>query len=94
MWSEWVTDQGMGYLSWTPDSRYVQYVQDAGVDRVSRIRRVKVGDSHPEDLFSLQGLRRFSAPLGPWSDTAPDGSQMFDRDASGRDIYALDVDFP
>jgi serine/threonine protein kinase/Tol biopolymer transport system component len=93
-WVEWATNQDMSYLSWTPDSRHVQYVQSAGGDRDSRIRRAKIGDSNPEDLFTLEDLRQFDGTLGRWSDTAPDGSQMFVRDASGRDIYALDVDFP
>jgi hypothetical protein len=55
---------------------------------------VEVGDSHPEDLFSLNGLRRYPGSQGFWSDSAPDDSRMFVRDESGRDIYALDVDFP
>jgi hypothetical protein len=93
-WAEWMMDRDMGYLSWTGDGRYVQYLQDASADRSSRLRRVKVGDSRPEDLFSLKELRQFDGSLGPWTDTAPDGSQMFVRDTSGRDIYALDVDLP
>ena len=93
-WVEWATNQDMSYLSWAPDSRHVQYVQSAGGDSDSRIRRVKIGESNPEDLFTLKDLRQFDGTLGRWSDTAPDGSQMFVRDASGRDIYALDVDFP
>jgi serine/threonine protein kinase/Tol biopolymer transport system component len=93
-WTQWATDVDMGYLSWTADSRYVRYVQNAGVGRSSKIRSVRVGNSNPEDLFSLNGLRQFDELLGQWSSTAPDGSQMFVRDTSGRDIYALDVDFP
>jgi len=93
-WSEWLTDQDMGYLSWTADSRHVQYVEDSSFDRISSVRRAKVGDPRPEDIFNLKGLSQFDGTLGPWTDTALDGSQMFVRDVSGRDIYALDVDFP
>jgi serine/threonine protein kinase len=93
-WAVWVTDKGMSYLSWTADSHSVQYLQNISGDRDARVRRVRFGDSHPQDLFSLAGLRWFDGPMGAWSDTTPDGSQMFVRDASGRDIYALDVDFP
>jgi len=91
-WVDWVTDQNVGYPSWTADSRYLQYVESGGPD--ARVRRVKVGSSHPEDLFNLKGLRRFDGINPPWSDTAPDGTRMFLRDTSGRDIYALDVEFP
>jgi hypothetical protein len=93
-WSEWVTDQDMSYLSWTADSRHVQYIQNTNGGRDPMVRRIRIGDSNPKDLFSLKSLRQFDGPLGRWSDTAPDGSQMFVRDASGRDIYALDVEFP
>ena len=93
-WAQWVTDQDMSYLSWTADSRHVQYLQNISGDRDPKVRRITIGDSHPQDLFGFKSLRQFDGPLGRWSDTAPDGSQMFVRDASGRDIYALDVEFP
>jgi eukaryotic-like serine/threonine-protein kinase len=93
-WAQWATDQDMSYLSWTADSRHVQYLQNTSGDRDPKVRRITIGDSHPQDLFGLKSLRQFDGPLGRWSDTAPDGSQMFVRDASGRDIYALDVEFP
>jgi Tol biopolymer transport system component len=93
-WAQWVTDEDMSYLSWTADSRHVQYLQNISGDRDPKVRRIRFGDSHPRDLFGLKSLRQFDGPLGRWSDTAPDGSQMFVRDVSGRDIYALDVEFP
>jgi len=93
-WTDWVTDQDVGYLSWTGDSHYLQYVQHNSGDNNVVVRRLKVGNSHPEDLFSLKGLRRYDGTAGFWSDTASDGSRMFVRDVSGRDIYALDVNFP
>jgi Tol biopolymer transport system component/DNA-binding winged helix-turn-helix (wHTH) protein len=94
VWIEWTTDEDVSYLSWTADGHYVHYVQNNSRDQDSKVRRVKVGDSHPEDLFNLRGLRRFDGDFSPWTDIAPDGSQMFLRDTSGRDIYALDVEFP
>jgi eukaryotic-like serine/threonine-protein kinase len=93
-WTAWVTDQDVGYLSWTADSHYLQYVQHNSGDNNSVVRRLKVGTFRPEDLFSLKSLRRFDGTSGFWSDIAPDSSRMFVRDASGRDIYSLDVDFP
>ncbi len=93
-WSDWVTDHDVGYISWSADSHSLEYVQYNSGDSASRVRRVKVGDSHPQDLFNLKGLRRYPGSFGFWSDIAPDDSRMFVRDTSGRDIYALDVDFP
>lgn len=93
-WAEWIKDEDIGYPSWTADGRYLEYVQHENGDSEPRVRRVKIGNSHPEDLFGLKGLRRFDGIAGPWSDIAPDGSRMFLRDTSGRDIYSLDVDFP
>jgi serine/threonine protein kinase/Tol biopolymer transport system component len=93
-WAEWITDEDVGFPSWTADGRHLEYVKRNYGDSEPKVRRVKVGDSRPEDLFGLKGLRRFDGIGGAWSDTAPDGSRMFLRDTSGRDIYALDVDFP
>ena len=59
-----------------------------------KCRRVKVGDNHAEDLFSLIGLRRYFALWGSWSGQAPDDSRLFVRDVSTQDIYALDIDLP
>jgi serine/threonine protein kinase/Tol biopolymer transport system component len=92
-WAQWIEDEDVGYLAWTSDSRYLQYVQHNSGDTGSKVRRVKVGDSHPQDVFSLKSLRRYDGIAGFWSDTAPDSSRMFVRDTSGRDIYAFDIDF-
>jgi serine/threonine protein kinase len=90
-WAEWVTDaDGVGYPAWTADSRHVQYWTRTNPS----IRRVGLGDSHPETLFNLKGLRTFFSEFGPWSDNGPDDSRLFTRDASSQEIYALDVDFP
>lgn len=90
-WAEWVTDgDGVEYPAWTADSRHVQYWTRTDPS----IRRVRLGDSHPETLFSLKVLRTFFSEFGPWSDNGPDDSRLFTRDASSQEIYALDVDFP
>jgi len=90
-WSEWVTDPGgVGYPAWTSDSQYVEYISDAK----SICKRVRVGDNHPEELFSTKEVLVYVTPdFGPWSDNTPDGSRMFLRNVSTQDIYALDVDF-
>jgi dipeptidyl aminopeptidase/acylaminoacyl peptidase len=87
-WSDWVIDpEGVNYPTWTPDSRYVEYVNSA-------CRRVKLGDTHPDALFSLKGIKPYLTEFGSWSGSAPDNSRLFVRDASTPEIYAIDVDFP
>jgi hypothetical protein len=90
-WSDWVTDPGgLGYPAWTSDSRYVKYQSNSD----QACRRVRVGDTHPEELFSTEAFPIYFIPdFGPWTDNAPDGSRMFLRNVSTQDIYALDVDF-
>jgi Tol biopolymer transport system component len=92
-WSEWLTEPGdVDYPYWSSDSRYMYYTQITTDN--PRCRRVKLGDHNPEDLFSLNGLRRYFGIWGSWSGQAPDDSRLFVRDMSTQDIYALDVDFP
>lgn len=88
-WSDWLTDPDIvGYPTWASDSRYVQY---RGQNNYNRVR---VGDNHPEALFSLKGLVEYQSEAGSWTEVASDGSSMFTHDASTQDIYALDVEFP
>jgi Tol biopolymer transport system component len=93
-WTPWITDiGGVDYPAWTADSQYVEY-QAASTGSNPKIRRVKLGDSHPQDLFSLKGYQPFNGGFGAWSDNAADDSRLFTRNATSREIYALDVDFP
>jgi serine/threonine protein kinase/Tol biopolymer transport system component len=89
-WSDWTTDPVfVGYPAWTSDSRYVEYSTDTAV------KRIKVGEIHPETLFPFKALRPYSTPdFGSWTDNAPDNSRMFLRDVSTQNLYTLDVDFP
>jgi eukaryotic-like serine/threonine-protein kinase len=89
-WSGWVADpETIEYPSWTSDSRYVLY------ESANSTKRIKLGDTHPQELFSMKGFPQGLVPeFGPWSDNAPDNSRMFVKDASTLDIYSLDVDFP
>jgi eukaryotic-like serine/threonine-protein kinase len=92
-WSEWFTETGnINYSEWSADSRYLVWDNAANTD--PKCRRIKVGETHIEDLFSLKELRRFFGPFGFWSGQAPDDSRIFIRDVSTQDIYALDVDLP
>ena len=91
-WTTWVSEKdpnaGPGYPAWTSDSRYVEYV--AG----DFCKRIRIGDDHPEILFSLKGFTGYFSEFASWSDNAPDGSRMFVRDASVQEIYSLDAEFP
>jgi hypothetical protein len=46
-------------------------------------------------LLQLRDLNEYSDPLiGAWTGLAPDGSALFVRDLSAREIYALDLQLP
>jgi WD40 repeat protein len=92
-WREWATNLGtLGYMTWSPDSRYVGFdnflTDDAGYMRIS------VADGKLERITSFKKIRRFWTTWGPWTGLAPDGSPLVVRDISTQEIYALDVDFP
>jgi hypothetical protein len=54
-------------------------------------RRFKFGDTHSEELFSLSGLRRFSAASGTWGGMAPDNSRLYVRDLGSQEIFSLEL---
>jgi eukaryotic-like serine/threonine-protein kinase len=91
-WSDWVNEEnGILYPAWSSDSRSIDYL----CPNENSFKRVKLGESRPQVLFSPKSIRMFFIQdLGPWSDNAPDGSRMFARDVSTQDIYALSVDWP
>lgn len=91
-WTEWLADpDGIGYPAWNSDSQSMQY-WTGGIDH--KIRRIRLGASHPETLFGLNGMRTFYSDFGPWNDNGPNDSRLFTRDASTQEIYGLDVDLP
>jgi serine/threonine protein kinase/Tol biopolymer transport system component len=92
-WREWVTNVGtIGYMTWSPDSKYVGFdnflTDDAGY------MRVWVADGRIERITSFKKIRRFWGFWGPWTGLAPDGSPLVVRDISTQEIYALDVQWP
>ena len=88
-WSEWTNDpEGIGYPAWSSDSHTVDYWSG------NNIKRIKLGDSHQLNLFSVKSLPIYYSPeFGPWNDSAPDGSRMFLRDVSTQDFYVLNLEF-
>lgn len=93
-WSDWVKETGsIGFLTWSQDGRYLYY--DETSTEHPTFRRARVGVSHSELLLQLRDLNEYSDSLiGAWTGLAPDGSPLFVRDLSTREIYALDLDLP
>jgi len=92
-WAEWVADaRNVLYGSWSADGHYFYY-NNAFADNPT-YRRVKLGGSQTQELFSLNNLRRYDGLWGSWSGITPVGSPLFVKDASAQEIYALDVELP
>lgn len=89
-WSDWTTDPVyVGYPAWTSDSHYIEYSTE------TEVRRIKLGESHAQTLFSIRELHQYSAPeFGAWNGNAADNTRMFLKDVSTQNLYTLDVDFP
>jgi eukaryotic-like serine/threonine-protein kinase len=89
-WSEWITEpDAVGFPAWSSDSHSLDYWS------ANKIKRIKLGNSRPEDLFTFNTSRVYFTPeFGPWNDSAPDGSRIFLHDISTQDIYALDISSP
>ena len=93
-WSKWLTERGnVAFPTWSKDGRYIYF--DNFLTDHPTARRVKLGDTSSEELFSLSGLRRFhSAPSGTWGGLAPDDSRLYVQDLSVQEIYSLQLELP
>lgn len=93
-WSKWLTEPAgaVSYPVWSADSKSL-YFDDLVTDEES-IRQVKLGETHAESVFTLQGIERYPGPFGLWTGRAADGSWMFVRDRSTQEIYQLTVELP
>jgi hypothetical protein len=55
-------------------------------------RRVKLGSTHSEELFSLSELHRFfGSGSGTWGGMARDNSRLYAQDLSTQEIYSLQL---
>jgi Tol biopolymer transport system component len=90
-WNKWLTERGnIAYPTWSRDSKYV-YFDNFMTDHPTA-RRVKVGDTQSEELFSLAALRRYSGtPSGTWGGLSPDGYRLYVEDTSVQEIYSLQL---
>ena len=93
-WSKWLTERGnVAFPTWSKDGRYIYF--DNFLTDHPTARRVKLGDTSSEELFSLSGLRRFhSTPSGTWGGLAPDDSRLYVQDLSVQEIYSLQLELP
>jgi len=78
-----------GWPSWSRDSQFVYFRDDAAW------YRVRIGARKPERVTKVENFR--SAPSAPnfnWVGLAPDGSLISTRDVGSTEIYALDWEAP
>jgi Tol biopolymer transport system component len=84
-----LTDFGAGWPSWSRDSRYVYFEDNA----TTTWYRVRIDGRKVERLASLKSLKMAPWGLG-WIGLTPDGALISTRDAGSTDIYALDWEAP
>lgn len=91
-WWDWVSEEGsIGFLTWSLDSKYL-YFDETAVEHPA-FRRVRVGQARSEVLLRINDLSEYSdALIGAWTGVAPDGSALFVRDLSTREVYSLDLE--
>ncbi len=92
-WSQPIAENAaIGFPTWSRDGKYL-YFNEGGADPT--FRRIKVGATGSETLFTLKGMPlSFSNMVGEWSGLTPDGVPLFTRDISAVEIYALDAELP
>ena len=90
-WTDWLTEPGnIAYPTWSKDSHYL-YFDNFMTDHPTS-RRVKLGSTHSEELFSLSELHRFfGTHSGTWGGMAPDNSRLYAQDLSTQEIYSLQL---
>jgi serine/threonine protein kinase/Tol biopolymer transport system component len=81
-----------GYMTWSPDSKYIGF--DTSFTNDPGFFRLRVIDGQIRQVVSLKNIRRFFSQWGEWSGMAPDGSPLVVRDISNQEIYALDWQLP
>jgi len=82
----------LGYMTWSPDSKYIGF--DTSFTTDPGFFRVRVADGQIGRVVSLKNIRRFFPQWGEWSGMAPDGSPLVVRDISNQEVYALDLQWP
>jgi hypothetical protein len=90
-WSPWyeVTDGSVGYPVWSSDSGSLYFA--AFMTGHPSEWRIHLGKHTAEMVADLAGEHRFGEDWGTWSGMTPEGNVLFARDASTKEIYALNL---
>ncbi len=91
-WSDLVVEMTVSYPNWSRDGQYLYF--DSQLSRDPAYFRVRISDKKLERVADFAGLERAPSPLGLWSGLGPDDSPYFMREASIREIYALEWEAP
>lgn len=62
--------------------------------RELHLKRLRMADRRVEEVARIVIPEEATGLEYPWMSLAPDGSLLLARDASVREIYALDIDLP
>ena len=90
-WSDWVKDgEAIGYPAWSKNSRSIYFRTIASSDPGAYA--VRLGESKPERVMGLKGIRQYCGYFGNWNGYMPDGSILLVRDISVQEIYALELE--
>ena len=89
-WQEWFQAPSIAYPAFSRSGKYLYFS-----DSSAGFYRVRLGDNKVERVaqIDVRGEMKMD-DFWFWTGLTPDDSPMFLRDASTREIYALDVDFP
>jgi Tol biopolymer transport system component/DNA-binding winged helix-turn-helix (wHTH) protein len=89
-WQEWFQAPSIAYPAFSRSGKYLYFS-----DSSAGFYRVRLGDKKVERVAAIDVPGEMKMDdFWYWTGLAPDDSPMFLRDASTREIYALDVDFP
>jgi WD40 repeat protein len=90
-WTDWLTEPGnIAYPTWSKDGRCL-YFDNFMTDHPTS-RRVKLGNTHSEELFGLSEPHRFfGSNSGTWGGMAAHNSRLYAQDLSTQEIYSLQL---
>ena len=89
-WQQWFQAPSIAYPAFSRSGKYLYFS-----DSSAGFYRVRLGDKKVERVAAIDVPGEMKMDdFWYWTGLAPDDSPVFLRDASTREIYALDVDFP
>lgn len=89
-----VSDPFVGYPVWSRDGTYLYFEYSPRPEDLDRIVRYRPSDHKIESVAELSNVGRLTTGTsGNWFGLAPDGSPLFARDISAKEIYGLEVEW-